>query len=434
MPALKRGMRRLGPALAALRSARMGNITVTFALLLVPMLGTIAIAIDFAMIASARTIAQSGADAAALQAIAAAQNSPGALSAAEALGKAAFDAYAQKNNLEGYTVDVKVSETGGKYTAVAQYSIETFSILGDMLDRKSIKGSGQAQVESSPENYANIHVLADASQSLGLGATERDMAKLQTYTGCAFVCHRNDELMKLYKIKTRIDVIRDSIKRMIGQAKAVSAGESAFQFSLYTMTAGLYPDYGVAKLNEISTLSSDYDRLMKLTDSVKMQDVYLTTGNTFIEESLTMLRAKVRTGGDGSSKEQPKEYIFFMTDGLRDTPTNNFGGVCIPGYIHCLGLINQATCKSIKDKNITLAILYARYLPILANVYYPERGTNLFYNVLVQNPGLEDAVLAKSLKDCASPGWFFPAANGNDIATKMNEMFTQLGSRTKITQ
>jgi hypothetical protein len=306
--------------------------------------------------------------------------------------------------------------------------------MGALFDRNVIQGTGKARVESSQSSHANVHILVDASQSMGLGASEQDMARLQSFTGCAFVCHRNEYLLRLYNVRTRIDVIRDSINTMIGKAKAASSGESAFQFSIYTMTSGLYLDYATAKLNEISPLSSNFDRLLGLTSAIQLQAVALTAGNTFIEESLTMLRAKVSNGGDGSTKDKPREYIFFMTDGLRDTPTAKFGGNCIPGYLHCVGLVNQATCKSIKDKNITLGILYARYLPIMVDLNYPQFGLNIFYQVLVQAPGVEDPVLAKSLKDCASPGWFFPATDADDISAKVDEMFSQLGSGVLITQ
>jgi len=131
----------------------------------------------------------------------------------------------------------------------------------------------------------------------------------------------------------------------------------------------------------------------------------------------------IKNVGDGSSPTNTKPFVFLVTDGAQDNQT-------------CCGFSgsNSATvmptgaasyCKPLKDRGITIAVLYIPYEPI-------QNPTTVFNN----EDGVANANIPNippSLKDCASSGFFFEADTPADITKALSKMFNQALSVAHIT-
>jgi hypothetical protein len=103
------------------------------------------------------------------------------------------------------------------------------------------------------------------------------------------------------------------------------------------------------------------------------------------------------------------------------TPAPSWNGV---SYWAAPGATNP-NCDAIKNRGITLAVLYIPYVPIPSptTVWSDEDGAA---NNNVQ-------YIPASLLSCASPGFFFKASSPTDITNALQQMFFQSLKAAHIT-
>ena len=87
--------------------------------------------------------------------------------------------------------------------------------------------------------------------------------------------------------------------------------------------------------------------------------------------------------------------------------------------------LNEANCTTLKNRGITLAVLYVPYVPIPnpTTIWNDEDG---YANANIPN-------IPPSLKACASPGFFFTASTPTDITNAMQAMFAQSLQAARLT-
>ena len=461
--ALRRSCRSVGRAVAAYRSDRRGNIALLFGLLLLPLIGTTGLAIDYGQLLTARTTCQTAADAAALYASGVAkaliqQSDGSAASVASAKTEAQtratglFNAHvARMTNVIATGGTVTVAKVGQRIDALATFNVATRTSFGGIFGVRSMNASGSAKSSASMPLYTDLYMALDVSQSMGLASTTAGAKSLFTLiktmernagnsgaTGCVFGCHvvqTGSRLASSYQsiagsavppITLRIDVLRNAVNKTIStaQSDALAAGTSNYRIALYT--TGLSSANGTTySLNQLAALSSNWNSLSAAAANIDLgPNNGGGTGDSYLKEPLTDLLTKIPTSGDGTSQATSRAYVIIITDGLRDVK----GSSCTSG--HCTAAFDPTVCQSYKNKNITVGVIYTTYLPILAD---PTTGSSALdgnYQSLVQ-PYVSQ--IAPNLQACSSPGWYAEASDGPSIDAALAKMFGQTTMQPQIT-
>jgi Flp pilus assembly protein TadG len=149
----------------------------------------------------------------------------------------------------------------------------------------------------------------------------------------------------------------------------------------------------------------------------------LGSGGTHFENAFPSMSQLITTVGSGSSTTDTKPFVFLVTDGAQNFQTCcNFSGsnsaTVIPSGAN-------SYCKPLKDRGIVISVLYIPYAPI-------QNPTTIFNNEdNVANTNIQ--YIEPSLKDCASPGFYFKASTPADITTALTAMFNQAIQTAHIT-
>jgi Flp pilus assembly protein TadG len=440
-----------------LASDRRGNVAMMFGLMVLPMLGAVGLAIDFGTIMTARTKAQMAADAAALQAsgvvrelIKDSDGSEASTTAAIAEGKRRgdllFKAHADKASLKDYTIDTVVKRDGQNITASANFTVRTSTYLATLFSKESFTAAGDAVSSSSLPAYSDVYLALDISGSMGIAASQAEMVKLfnakgkqkagkSEPTGCVFGCHTIETdkgwtesfstVAAKNNVRLRIDVLRDAVIEMITTAEKDSEASLIYRIALHTM--GATANAGSWALNQVAPLSNNFS---SLRNAAKKIDIATPPGsapqkqNSYINEQLNSLANTLPSSFSGSSQAKSKKYVFLVTDGARDVPQSFGSCTTPPNSGRCVNSINPAYCEAIKNKGITVGVLYTTYVPVTEDPAIPNGKLEYWFNLELMQTGAY-AKIAPALKQCASDGWFFEASDADSIKAAMAKMFEQ---------
>ncbi len=224
-------------------------------------------------------------------------------------------------------------------------------------------------------------------------------------------------------------IAANGIDGLFATANKAEKVPSQFRIGLYPFIRYLWTYYGLtSNINGSPTNSSTINyaaaNLAMLLDTGTTPNITnLGSGGTHFENAFPSMNTLIKTVGTGSSASDTKPFVFLVTDGAQDNQT-------------CCGFSgsNSATvmpsgansyCKPLKDRGITIAVLYIPYEKI-------QNPTTVFNN----EDGVANAnipYIPPSLQDCASSGFFFEADTPADITTALNKMFNLALSEAHIT-
>jgi len=224
-------------------------------------------------------------------------------------------------------------------------------------------------------------------------------------------------------------IAANGIDGLFATANKAEKVPSQFRIGLYPFIRYLWTYYGLTgSINGSPTNSSTINyaaaNLATLLDTGTTPNITnLGSGGTHFENAFPSMNTLIKTVGTGSSASDTKPFVFLVTDGAQDNQT-------------CCGFSgsNSATvmpsgansyCKPLKDRGITIAVLYIPYEKI-------QNPTTVFNN----EDGVANANIPNippSLQDCASSGFFFEADTPADITTALNKMFNLALSEAHIT-
>jgi Flp pilus assembly protein TadG len=171
------------------------------------------------------------------------------------------------------------------------------------------------------------------------------------------------------------------------------------------------------------TINYKAANLATLLDTGNTPDLGLGSGGTHFDNAFSTMNTTITTVGDGSSPTNTKPFVFLVTDGAQNNQI-------------CCGFSgsNSATvmpsgtaswCKPLRDRGIMISVLYIPYQTI-------QNPTTIFNNEdNVANANIPN--ISDSLKDCASPNFFFTANTPADITTALAAMFNQVLQVAHIT-
>jgi len=403
-----------------------GGVALTFAIAMIPMaLATLGV-LQYAMILATRAKLNAIADAAALQAVSNVAMVTYVNSGTTGQAQAQTMFNTQAAQVSGVTItalNVSVASNAGttgaiaSLTATVSYSAKIPSLVPGLIGSTFTTVGGTSTANSSLPAYANFYLLLDDSPSMGIGATPSDITAMQNANnGCAFACHSPNAYNGTYPGYTlpnvpgtqlRIDALRNATSQLISTAIAQQTIPNQFGIGLYTFA------------NTVTTVSPLTNNLTAVQTANAAIQLPTTDLGTQIGDAIDWLSRKVVTTNSGNgTKSSPFEFVFLVTDGVEDqafnlqpgnydtlsTPYGSWYGTPYSGYL------NSAACTSLKNKGVTVAVLYTNYSPLSDSRY-----TNMVQPFA--------SYIMPALQACASPNFFFQADNASDINTAMQQMF-----------
>lgn len=453
-----------------------GNFATMTAILLLPMFGFSALAIDHWSVASAKSEIENAADAAAL----------GAISRAAAVLKATGDKataikegqFAGEDQFLGNIGKIPNTTTGKPTITVAIKGLEiTSSIkwngvvkthLGSLFKWSSQDLSGIAASSLTMQAYVQIHLLVDNSGSMGIGATSADQKKLFDETSCAIACHlpNRDGYLKAQKnkIKTRIDIVREALSEASENLSINATTPNILKIAFSSFSND------VVEIINIRSEAARSEKAFKEAIGTKIGargglELTREGGGTDFHGALTTLTQKLgNSNGTGSSESDPLIYVVFITDGVEHSQQFTGSSWAVDKdlmgvYVNPVPDINKQTgqttyryggqtqrdagwvqtidpklCKGIKDKQIPLLTLEIEYL-IPEEKYWLHDGKRdirfgwIQDNLQVRNRNTKLTFANEKFNACATPGNAFQASTAGDIQASIKKIFEQIAPK-----
>jgi len=493
---------RLMASFRRFRGDNSGNIAVTFAIALLPVLSAIGCAIDYSLATRIKAKLQSAADSASVAAIsqksagytaASAMTSDGMVSVAVTDANNVFNG--NINGVGGFNnliLTTTVTKTGSTITSDVGFTADVPVVFMKVLGWQKLTVSGVSNASASLPLYLDFYLMLDVSGSMGLPSTNAEQTRLAAInpdnyanypTGCTLACHfatqdvctdsgqkyptsnycmgypysrvsynglqtllgnnsghlPNSMLSglpnSLYTslppvsscstdgtdacIQLRADAVGYAVNQLFVTANATAKISNQFRIGLYPFIQYLYGYFPLtSSINGSPTNSStiNYAAANLASQLDTNTNAGLGSGGTHFENAFSTMNTTIASVGDGSSSTSTLPYVFLVTDGAEDPQTKGLNGGGWSGSNHATVLSATAQCQPLKNRGITISVLYIPYQPIQnpnASFAGNEDG---YANSNIAN-------IPATLQACASPGFFYTANSPSDITAALNAMF-----------
>lgn len=195
-----------------------------------------------------------------------------------------------------------------------------------------------------------------------------------------------------------------------------------------------------------STITTFAQQLANLLDTG--QDPTMGSGGTHFENALSTMNTKITASaigtGGGPSNGGALPYVFLITDGSQDYQTQSGGSWSAKSGSNSwvaksdIPYQNSATtmppnsedstdyCKAMKDRGITVAVLYIPYGQIVDPNSAFASNEDGYANANIAN-------IPASLQSCASPNFFYTASTPAAINAALLQMFQQAVNTARVT-
>jgi len=250
-------------------------------------------------------------------------------------------------------------------------------------------------------------------------------------------------------IQLRADAVGYAVTTLLSTASASEQVTNQYQVGLFPFIQYLYGCTSITPCSASSayvplttnltgsTITNAAANLASLLDTGANSN--LGSGGTHFENALASMNSAISSVGTGAGSNNALPYVFIITDGSEDYQTQWGGGwgsqnwsstTAVP-YQNSSAVIppNSVTttdyCTNIKNRGITIAILYVPYQPIAdpSTIFNDEDG---YANNNI--PGIPAALQA-----CASPNFYYTADTPADINSALLSMFQQAVNTAHIT-
>jgi Flp pilus assembly protein TadG len=476
-----------------------GNVFIIMGLGILPVLGIVALGVDYSVTLTTKAKLDTAADAAAVAGVVAAKNyianytgsgSPnaGAIAAANVAALSQFNSNTGTTATLGSLSLVTPSFTivGSTINGAVSYSYTRQTFFGKLLGRDSltVNNTITATTQGS-KTYANIYIMLDNSESMGIAATWTDQCNLYPLTGghgtcnastlvgtdhnsdqpCVLACHTasqgNTEQIANCATNPKITLRLDVAKQAIVDAINTLPTDGSVQVAIYRMSnqltnvVPLTSNFAAAKTavvgNGVSCAAAN--------TGIQLGSAY-GEGGTNITYSLNQLKSQLSPAGSGLTASSPLGFVILVTDAVQDnvqsTVTNftNFlpwngtwynyynptQKVSEPTWI--LEGMDGSQCTGIKNLGYQFYTLYVQYvIPPVTN----QASPNAAYQTPLHNngfPGMFSYVnntlipqIPTNMQNCASsPGNYFSANTPTQIETAMQNIFKGITAYARLTQ
>lgn len=441
---------------------RSAGVALTFAVAVIPIIGTIGIAVDLGYVTQAKTKLNAASDAAAL---AAAKGAADAFSA----GQADYIKTGQNAGAEWFksqatsvlgpkvpTPSVRVTQTGAVFSSQVAYQSTVAPYFAPLFGVSTVGVGGSSSATITTTAYVSVTFLLDNSSSMLIAATQAGVDKMNSLTPlsndgdgsagakgfqkvkrkdvpdglgslqCAFACHWDVNGKDYYglarnnSIQLRFDVLQTAVASAINQMIRQQKIADQFGVAIYTFGNTLTQIYPAVANQTMSTNLTD-----GATAALNIQTpIVPDQANTDFPAVMRALAQANTAAGNGSSTENRKKALIIVTDGLVD-----YGSRTAPAS---KGPINPADCAAMKALGYNVYILYTTYITTPPNLVLPFDNIDLLGYI----NGTKNPAMAPSLQSCASnPTNFAQASDPAAINTAMTQMLqAALGNAGRYTQ
>ncbi|HEX3918158.1 MAG TPA: pilus assembly protein TadG-related protein [Caulobacteraceae bacterium] len=441
------------------------NVAITFALVGVILILVVFMAVDISNAFAAKNALQDATDAAALAVATDVAKNPDETEAqlkvvANAMLKADFQKGAPK--LTSFHVCAAVQNDCAGPSG--KLPMNTVSLTTDanvtclLFGLSSLCGSQGAMIPVSATTTTSINfgvtmqlnILMDSSASMIVGATSQDVTTISNwvsnnwamvkpgdpppYTGgdnppCAFACHDVGGATQPSDIATgltnahtagattRFDVMITAAQGLISHLQTESQAsnsraQNTMVFNIMSFDTALHT-YGTANTDFTGALSA----IGKVSPGL----------DTWMATAMGQVITQVGANGNGTSTASPYKFVILVTDGLQSDRSNNwtctswfndtawnYNPTCTGGYATS---INAGQCAQLKANGVILAVLETPYVPLTGQDPNVQPYEKTVRHVIFPNGPGTPSTISQALSTCASPGYYFQAANSSDIAT-----------------
>ncbi|MBV8922221.1 TadE/TadG family type IV pilus assembly protein [Bradyrhizobium sp.] len=423
---------------------RQGNVAITFALCIVPIVFLIGMALDYATAVARQQRLNAAADSAALAAV-----SPSLMSQsttqAQTVANNVFSA--QASAVAGVTFTsptVSISQNGLARSATVAFTATSANLFPNVLGQTTWPLSGTSTASAATAANIDFYMMLDNSPSMALAATTAGINTMLANTpqqengaGCAFACHQsnpnstdtpgnptgwdNYRLAQSLSVVTRIQNMGTATKALTSSATSLAAQtNTTFRMGVYTFnTSNLGTTLTTVQsltsnLSQAGTAAAGVDVLEVYTQNNLTSSLYDGDTDTDFGSAINSMNGIMTTPGTGASGSAPKELLFIVTDGVESKQTSTCSQPVIThhGITRCLQPFDISLCSTIKNRGIDIAILYTQYYPLPTDGFYKS-----FVAPFQSNIG-------PNLQSCASPGLYFAVSTDDDITSAMSMLFS----------
>jgi Flp pilus assembly protein TadG len=249
-------------------------------------------------------------------------------------------------------------------------------------------------------------------------------------------------------IQLRADAVGYAVTSLLSTAAAAEQVTNQYRVGLYPFIQYLY---GCTSVTPCSASNGYYALTTNLTGSITTSAASLASlldtgnnsnlgsGGTHFENAFASVNSMISSVGTGTSTSNTLPYVFIITDGSQDYQTQwsgnwssqNYSSTSAVPYANSSTIIPPNTvtstdyCSSMKNRGITVAILYIPYQTIsdASTIFNDEDGyaDNNIPNIPAQ------------LQACASTNFFYTANSPADINAALLTMFEEAIKTAHIT-
>ncbi|MCE1237078.1 MAG: pilus assembly protein TadG-related protein [Hyphomicrobiales bacterium] len=411
---------------------RAGGVAVTMALSTIPAIGLVGGTLDVYRMYDLRAKLTAAADAAVLSATSKAALSMTAAQASTKSDTTFKGELSTDQKAALLTAQPSVTDDGTTRTAAYSWQANVATPFLGILGTTTTVVAGSTQASAALPVYMDFYLLLDNTPSMGVGATNADIAKMVANTSdqCAFACHDmsttpNDYygLAKKLGVTMRIDVVRSATQQLMDTAASAQAVTNQFRMAIYTFGSS-------ASATGLTTIAALTGNLSSAKTSAAAIDLmtspyqnYNSDMDTDFNKILTSVNGAIPNPGSGNSASAtPQKVLFIVSDGVADYKnTSSCTQTPYAGY-RCEEALNPSYCATIKNRGVKIAVLYTTYLPLPTNGWYMSQIAPF------------SAQISANMKSCASPGLYFEVSPTDGIADAMNALFKAALQTARITQ
>jgi Flp pilus assembly protein TadG len=344
------------------RRDQRGNIAITFAVTLIPILAAVGGAVDYSIANSQRAKIQAALDSAILAGAIAGKQSldagSGQSTAIAAANTAAVSFF--NGNMVGYTATLTANYTmsglslSGTGSASAAVPTNFMKIVGFPTIPINIASTAT----SSSQPYVDVYLLIDISASMLLPSTTAGITQMiNGQGGCALACHYNTNGTDSYSwalnngIQLRYQVVNQGVSNLLTYLGGNSTLQSHVKVGLWALDSSL---------TQMSSLTSSYTTVANNfpAPGVATNDAAAATPfNSLVGDFISA----VGTAGDGSSSASPQKMVIIATDGVNDPTRAWVSDVSLRPQVK---VFDTTFCTTFKTNGVTVAILNTPYYPM----------------------------------------------------------------------
>jgi len=472
---------RLRALIANFPSNTRGNVAVICALSALPIVAAVGCVVDYSSASMTRTKLQASVDAATLATVS--FNSPIRQTAQNMTGNGTVQGgstyavnffnsnLATTTGYSGLNATATVTKAGALINATVSYTANVPTYFMGTIGYKNIAISGTSTASYSLPVYIDFYLMLDVSGSMSFPSTASEQTRLEAinpdnYTlypgGCTFACHFTTqgacpnseqkyntsgycEGFALTRtagnvantpvtscptagtsacIQLQADAVGYAVNQLLSTAYNSEQVANQYRVGLYPFIRYLYTYSPLTtSLNGSATSSGTINyaaaQLATLLDTGN--NVSLGSGGTHFENAFPSMSNLITSVGTGTSPSNTLPYVFLITDGAQDSQTQwngSWAGSNNPT------VISTSLCTALKNRGITIAILYIPYQPVQNPTSFANGEDYAVNSIIPSIPG--------ALQSCASPNFFYTGGSPAAITSALITMFEQAVSTAHI--